>query len=155
MLKPIVIATAIAGTLDLLAAFYLAGQGGISPIRVLHFVASGPLGTPTAAGAGFAVAGALVHFAIMACMAGAYMMAAIRIPLLLRHPIASGLAYGLLLWLVMYGVVRPMRWPGMSLTTDPAKIAEEWFCHLILVGLPIALVARRYLARPQLIPIRR
>lgn len=148
MLKPIVIATAIAGTLDIFAAFFFAGQAGIGPVQVLHFVASGPFGDPVAPGAGFAAAGLAVHFAIMTCMAATYMIAASRLPALLRHPIPAGLGYGLLLWLVMYGVVRPMRWPTMSLPTDPAKFADQWFCHLILVGLPIALVARHYLARP-------
>lgn len=152
MLKPIAIATVIAGTLDILAAFFFAGQGGIGPARVLHFVASGPFGEPATAGVGFAAAGLAVHYAIMTCMVAAYMIAASRVPLLLRHPVAAGLGYGLILWLIMYGVVRPMRWSSMSLPTDPADIAEQWFCHLILVGLPIALVARHYLARPVYLP---
>lgn len=148
MLKPIVVATAIAGTLDILAAFFFAGQAGIGPVQVLNFVASGPLGDPVAPGTGFAAAGLAVHYAIMTCMAAAYMAAASRLPALLRRPIAAGLGYGLLLWLIMYGVVRPLRWPALSLPTDPATFADQWFCHLVLVGLPIALVARRYLARP-------
>ena len=152
MLKPIVVATAIAGTLDILAAFFFAGQAGSGPERVLHVVASGPLGDTAAPGAGFAAAGLAVHFAIMACMAAAYMVVAQRRRWLLRHPTLAGLGYGLLLWLIMYGVVRPSRWPQLSLPTDPAQIAEQWFCHLLLVGLPIALVARRYLARPVFLP---
>ena len=152
MLKPIIIATAIAGTLDILAAFFFAGQAGIGPVSVLHFVASGPLGDLAAPGVGFAAAGLAVHYAIMACMVAAYMIAASRLPLLLRHPLLAGPGYGLLLWLIMYGVVRPLRWPSMSLPTDPAVFADQWFCHLILVGLPIALVARRYLARPVYLP---
>lgn len=148
MLKPIVVATAIAGTLDLVAAFFFAGRAGIGPVQVLHFVASGPFGDPVAPGAGFAAAGLGVHYAIMTCMAAGYMTAASRLRGLLRHPVPAGLGYGLLLWLVMYGVIRPLRWPALSLPTDPATFADQWFCHLILVGLPIALVARRYLARP-------
>lgn len=148
MFKPIVIATAIAGTFDILAAFFFAGQAGIGPVQVLHFVASGPFGDRVAPGAGFAAAGLAVHYAIMAGMAATYMIVASRLPLLLRHPVPAGLGYGLLLWLVMYGLVRPLRWPSMSLPTDPGQFADQWFCHLILVGLPIALVARRYLARP-------
>lgn len=147
MLKPIVIATAIAGTLDILAAFFFAGQAGITPVGVLNFVASGPFGDNAAPGPGFAAAGLFVHYAIMTCMVMAYMLIASRTPFLLRHPVVSGLGYGLILWLIMYGVVRPARWPSMSLPTDPAKFADQWFCHLILVGLPIAFVARHYLRR--------
>lgn len=147
MLKPIVIATAIAGTLDILAAFFFAGQAGIGAVAVLNFVASGPFGDNAAPGPGFAAAGLFVHYAIMTCMVTGYMLIASRTPLLLRHPVVSGLGYGLILWLIMYGVVRPARWPSMSLPTDPAKFADQWFCHLILVGLPIAFVARHYLRR--------
>ncbi len=154
LLKPIVIATLIAGTLDILAAFFFAGRAGVGPVGVLHFVASGPFGDRPDAGAGFAAAGLAVHYAIMFCMVAAYMIAATRLPLLNRYWVVAGLAYGLLLWLIMYGVVRPARWPQMSLTTDPWKIADQWFCHLILVGLPIAWVARRNLG-PRFWPVRR
>jgi hypothetical protein len=145
MLKPIIVATAIAGTFDILAAFFFAGRSGISASRVLHFVASGPFGDRALTGNGFAAAGLFVHFAIMACMVTAFMLAAARLPLLLDHPIVAGAAYGLALWFIMYWVVRPARWPKLTPSIDPTKIAEELFCHLILVGIPIALVARHYL----------
>lgn len=148
MLKPIIIATAIAGTLDIVAAFYFAGRAGMSASGVLHFVASGPFGDRALTGGGFAIAGLLVHFTIMACMAAVFMLAAVRLPLLLNRPIVAGSAYGLSLWFVMYWIVRPARWPRLAPSTDPARIAEQLFCHLILVGIPIALVARRYLREP-------
>lgn len=145
MLKPIIVATAIAGTLDILAAFFFAGRSGMSAGRVLHFVASGPFGDRALTGNGFAAVGLFVHYAIMTCMAAAFMLAAVRLPLLLNHPIVAGAVYGLALWFVMYWIVRPTRWPRLTPSTDPTKIAEELFCHLILVGIPIALVARHYL----------
>lgn len=148
MLKPIIIATAIAGALDILAAFFFAGRTGISAARVLHFVASGPFGDRALTGNGFAAVGLFVHFAIMASMAAVFVLAAVRLPLLLDHPIIAGAVYGLALWFVMYWVVRPARWPRLTPSTDPARIAEELFCHIILVGIPIALVARHYLRAP-------
>jgi hypothetical protein len=145
MLKPIIVATAIAGTLDILAAFFFAGRAGMGASRVLHFVASGPFGDRALTGSGFAAIGLFVHFAIMASMVAVFMLAAVRLPLLLDHPIVAGAVYGMALWFVMYWVVRPARWPGLTPSTDPAKIAEELFCHVIVVGIPIALVARHYL----------
>jgi hypothetical protein len=50
MLRPIVIATLVAGTLDILSAFVFAGVAGMGPLAVLRYVASGPFGeapTPT------------------------------------------------------------------------------------------------------------
>jgi hypothetical protein len=42
-------------------------------------------------------------------------------------------------------VVRPLRWPEMPLPHTLYGIANALFSHCILVGIPIALVARRYL----------
>jgi hypothetical protein len=145
MLKPIAVATLIAGTLDIVAAFTLSALAGVSPVRVLQFVASGPLGDGALAGTGYAAAGLAVHFGIMTFMAAAYMIVAARVPALLRHPLVAGPAYGLLLWFVMYWLVRPVRWPNLQPTAEPAALAGQLFCHLILVGIPIALVARHFL----------
>jgi hypothetical protein len=144
MLKPIVLATLVAGTLDILSAFVFAGMAGMSPFGVLRFVASGPFGDSPTATPGWAAIGLLVHFAIMACMVTAYMIVAPRIPALLRHPIPAGLAYGLLLWLIMYWIVRPLRFPELPLPHTAWGIGNALFSHCILVGLPIALIAARY-----------
>lgn len=137
------IATLVAGTLDILSAFVFAGISGVGPVDVLKFVASGPFGDGAREGNGGAFVGLLVHFGIMACMAGAYMAVAQRVPALLRHPVLAGLAYGLLLWLVMYWVVKPLRWPDAPLPHTLYEIANALFSHCLLVGLPIALIAAR------------
>lgn len=148
MLRPIVVATLIAGTLDILSAFVFAGMSGMKPLGVLRFVASGPFGAAAAPTSGWAAVGLAVHFAIMACMATAYMLVASRIPALLRHPIPAGLAYGFLLWLIMYWIVLPLRFE-LPLPGTLWGIANALFSHCVLVGIPIALVARRYLASPE------
>jgi hypothetical protein len=147
MLRPIAIATLIAGTLDILSAFVFAGMAGTKPLGVLRFVASGPFGAASAPTIGWAAVGLAVHFAIMASMAGVYMLAATRIPALLLHPILAGLAYGLILWLVMYWIVLPQRF-GTEFPDTLWAVANQLFSHCILTGIPIALVARRYLAAP-------
>jgi hypothetical protein len=149
MLKPIAVATLIAGTLDILSAFVFAGMAGMGPMAVLKFVASGPFGDIPAATPAWAVAGLLVHFAIMACMAAAYMIVAPRFPALLRHPILDGILYGLLLWIVMYWIVRPLRFPDLPLPHTAWGISNQLFSHCILVGIPIALVATRFFGRRQ------
>lgn len=141
--RAIVVATAVAGTLDILSAFVFAGIGGVSPTNVLRYVASGPLGDGAFRGGGWPAVGLLVQFGIMALMAAAYMIAAKRVPALLRHPISTGLAYGVLLWLVMYWLVKPLRWPDASLPHTLFDIVNALFSHCVLVGLPIALIARR------------
>lgn len=145
MLRPIALATAIAGTLDIISAFVFAGISGMAPLAVLRFVASGPFGDAIPVTPAWGLAGLLVHFAIMACMVTAYFLAARRIPALLRHPVVAGLAYGVLLWGIMYWIVRPLRWPAMPLPHTAWGIGNALFSHCILVGLPIALIAARHL----------
>jgi hypothetical protein len=113
---------------------------------VLRFVASGPFGSAPSPTLGWAAVGLAVHFAIMACMAAAYMLAASRIPALLRSPILAGLAYGVLLWLVMYWIVLPIRF-GMALPHTLWGIGNALFSHCILVGIPMALVAKAHFRR--------
>ena len=147
ILRPILVATLVAGTLDILSAFAFAGMAGVGPVAVLRYVASGPFGEQATATPGWAAIGLIVHFAIMACMAAAYMLIAARVPALLRHPIVAGLLYGLLLWGIMYWIVKPLRWPDAPLPHTLWGIANALFSHCILVGLPIALIAARHLRR--------
>jgi len=144
MLKPIAVATFVAGTLDILSAFVFAGLAGTTPLAVLVFVASGPFGGAPTPSAGWAIVGLLVHYGIMACMVAAFMIAARRLPALTHRPVATGLLYGLLLWGIMYWVVRPLRWPDMPTPHTLRGISEQLFSHCLLVGLPIALIARRH-----------
>ncbi|WP_019833510.1 hypothetical protein [Sphingomonas sp. PR090111-T3T-6A] len=141
----IVEATIAAGTLDILSAFGFAGLAGMGPLAVLHFVASGPFGDKALQGGGWAIMGIAVHYAIMACMVTAYAMYARRAPVLVRHPVFAGLGYGVLLWIVMYWIVRPLRWPDMPLPHTAYGIGNALFSHCILVGLPIALIMSRAL----------
>lgn len=143
MLRTVALATLVAGTLDILSAFVFARIAGMGPAAVLNYVASGPFGDRALHGVGWAAAGLLVHYAIMAVMAFAYVVAAAQVATLRRHPMPAGLAYGLLLWVVMYWVVKPLRWPEAPLPHTVYGIANALFSHCILVGLPIALIAAR------------
>ena len=143
MLRPIIIATLVAGILDILSAFVFAGIADVQPMAVLKFVASGPFPTAEAT-AGWAAIGLGVHFAIMAFMVAAYMLVAPRVPVMLRQPVPAGIAYGFLLWVLMYWLVRPLRWPELPLPSTLYGIANALFSHCILVGLPIAIIAARH-----------
>lgn len=152
MFRKIALATLVAGMLDIISAFYFAGQVGYSPSGVLRFVASGPFGDQALHGGnGWAISGLGVHFAIMAVIVSAYVLFAPHFPALYNRPIVAGILYGLLVWAIMYWIVRPLRWPAMALPgawagLPPGKIAysigNALFSHCILVGIPIAYIAR-------------
>jgi hypothetical protein len=142
MLKAVLAATAAAGTLDIVYAAIMASLRGNGPLAMLRTVASGPFGNGMRdAGLAGALTGLAVHFAIMSAMALAFVLTARRLPILLRAPFAAGLAYGLLLYAVMYWLVLPLRWPTAHPSLDPATIGSALFAHVVLVGLPIAYIA--------------
>ncbi|MGV2496226.1 hypothetical protein [Pelagerythrobacter aerophilus] len=152
MARTIVIAWLVAGTLDIISAFVFAGMAGATPTRVLQFVASGPFGDGMYESAVGASLGLLTHFAIMLAMAAAYVAIAPNFSAVLRHPIVAGLLYGLLLWVIMYWIVRPLRWPelwppeaytGDSVSEIAWSVGNALFSHCILVGIPIAWITAR------------
>ena len=144
MLKPTAIATAIAGTLDILFAMILTLAFGREIPNMLRYVASGPFPAATDMGATGAILGLLVHFALMAVMAAVLMLYLKRNPDYLEHPIWIGTMYGLVTYAVMNWLVVPLRF-DTPLPPSPLSIATQLFAHIALVGIPMALVARRYL----------
>ena len=142
--RAIVIATTLAGTLDILAAFGFAVAAGGSPVGVLRGICGAIVDPAALPHLWLAVAiGLALHFCIMTIMAAVYVSSAAHVRWLNRIWVFSGLAYGLMLWLVMFWLVLPLRWPTLFPTAEPADIAMQLSCHLLLVGMPIAAIAAR------------
>jgi hypothetical protein len=154
--RAILNATLVCGALDIASAFFFAGLRGAGPVAVLHSVASGPFGDSVAAG-GIATAllGLAVHFAIMAVMVAVFVVAARRSPFIAANPLVAGIACGLLLYLVMYWIVLPLRWPASFPSVKPVGVASALFSHIVCVGIPMAYVtlwSLGRLSRPTSIP---
>lgn len=134
----------LAGTLDILyACLFWAARADLPPTRIFQSVAAGLLGEASfRGGAATAALGLLLHFFIACTMAVTYYVAARRWPPLARRPARFGIAYGLLLYVVMNHVVVPLSAaPGGS--RDPLWIGLTIAAHAFLVGLPIAWFAAR------------
>jgi hypothetical protein len=142
MTRTILWATLVAGTLDILMAIVDATLSGGSVTGMFRSIASGPFGDGMRESTMGVPLGLLVHFAIMAVIAAVYVLAARRIPALVRCWWLAGPIYGVGVWLVMYGIVLPTRFGG-SLPTEPVAIAKGLFAHCVLVGLPIAWITAR------------
>jgi len=141
--RRLVLATAIAGTLDMGMAAIETVRAGKPIGGMLRGVASGPFPAATDWGRGGAVLGLLTHYAIMAVMAAIFLIARDRIAIIRRHTIVAALVYGVILWLVMYGLVLPLRFGMPFPSPQPMAIAKQLFAHVLLVGLTFGLVARR------------
>lgn len=134
----------VIGILDgLFALIFYGWILGVQPVRIFQSVASGLLGKAASeGGVKTFLLGILLHFIVATCIAAVYYVASLKLPVLITHPVVCGLIYGLIAYLVMNYVVIPLSAIGLrpfSLHTFlPAFIA-----HAFLVGLPIALLARR------------
>lgn len=147
--RAIVTAGAVAGVLDITAAMVSAYlQAGVGPVRVLHYVASGLLGTDAFQG-GMVTAGLglFLHFVIAFGAAAVYYAASRRLPLLVQQAVPAGVAYGVAVWAFMRFVVVPLslvRQQPFRLRGALVQIG----IHMVCVGLPIALAVSRHSRRP-------
>ena len=141
--RGVIIATIFAGTLNILAAFLFDALFQGTPLGVLNGIAAAAWPALDIGEMANAVAGLIVHFAIMFAMVAVYFALAARISAINRHRWRSGIIYGLLLWCVMYWAVLPHRFPTMFPVLDQKEVAMQLFSHIVLVGLPIAWVAHR------------
>lgn len=147
LLRPILIATLVAGTLDILAAIGLTLFYARRTVAdMLRGVASGPFPTATGWGTKGAALGLAVHFTLMAIMVAVYVFAAARLPALRARPVLWGVLYGLATYVVMNLVVVPLRFAG-AFPPSARSVVTQLFCHIVLVGIPIALIAARHLRR--------
>ena len=82
----------------------------------------------------------------MAVMATVLVLAVRQRPWLADKPLLLGIGYGLITYVVMNLVVVPMRF-GTPLPPKTLSIVTQLFAHIVLVGIPMALIAARYLRR--------
>ena len=134
----------IAGAMDISAAFANAGYRGVSPGRVLQFVASGMLGPSSfQGGTGTMALGLAIHFFIAFSATTVFYFASRRIAFMTGHAVAAGLLYGLAVYTFMYWVVTPLsaaRRGPFSWTSTVIAILTHFCC----VGLPISLGIKRF-----------
>lgn len=114
--------------------------------RVFQTIAVGVLGPASFdGGASTAVLGAVLHMFMATMFVVVYTLAARRRPNLLARPVASGLAYGVALYVVMNFVVMPLSRVGRSPSFDhPDWIFYSVLAHM-LFGVVCVLFARRAL----------
>ena len=137
----------LAGLLDgAHAVIYYSLISGIAAGSIFRYIASGLIGTHAVIGLGALgiVLGVVLHFVIAFGAAAVYYVAALKMPVLIRRPFLSGTIFGLGLYAFMYHVVIPLsavaRNPHAAFSW--AGFASEIFAHVVLVGIPIALIAR-------------
>jgi len=133
-----------AGVLDILDAFIVTSLNGGTPIRVLHAIASGVVGRSAyQGGMTTAAVGLVLHFVISFGAATTYFLASRKLPVMLRHWVPAGLAFGLAVWVFMYYVVLPVTFGRPNTLPPLPQLINQLGIHALGVGLPIAWFARR------------
>lgn len=143
--KTIFLATLIAGTLDISAAvIHYMIRSGKRPEGVFRFVASGVFGRAAFTGEpAMLVWGGVFHYLIAFLFSLLFFLLYPFVPAAKKYPVATGLLYGLMIWLIMNLVVVPL-----SNTPDiPFNLKQALIGMLILmgcIGLPISLIVNKY-----------
>ncbi len=120
---------------------------GISQSRMFHYIASGLIGIRASIRLGWlgVLLGIILHLTIATGAAAFYYLAARKFALLIRRPFLSGTIFGLGLYAFMTYVVLPLS--AVPKNPHPVfswfDLALGIFAHVVLVGIPIALIARR------------
>ena len=148
-LHPAVACGLLAATLDLTLAGAWWAAEGVPPVRVLQAVAEWAIGA-RAYGMGMASAafGVVFYAALMCVLAALYRGLSRGFPVLLRHAVACGAAYGLAMYLLLFGAILPAL-VGRPLFGPQAWMAACMLAYMFLIGVPCALFARVPAGSPQ------
>jgi hypothetical protein len=139
----IVVGAALAGSFDLIFAFWFFGARGRSPTWILQSIAAGWMGESAfSGGMPAALLGLVSHFCILLVAAAIFYAASRRLKLVGDHAVVSGLLFGVAIYVVMNFVVIPVSaFPYRPLHPMRA-VLPMLAAHMLLVGLPIALAVR-------------
>lgn len=144
-LSSIVLGGLVAGVFDITYAIvfsYL--RRGVPPSRVLQSVASGLLGADAYdGGAPTAALGLALHFGIALTAAAVYVFASQYLPVLIRRPVLAGAVYGIGIYAFMNLVVIPLSRVPPRTSFPMIVLVTGLLVHMFLIGVPIALAARR------------
>ncbi|MGH7193854.1 MAG: hypothetical protein ACREJM_10020 [Candidatus Saccharimonadales bacterium] len=141
MLIAILIGGFLAGSIDVGAAALIYH---VSPVIILHAIASGLLGKPAFQdGASIALLGLILQWLMSWLIAGVYVFAAQRLTWMKRRWLAAGLTYGVVIYAVMNYVVRPLSaaWPPSNFQFHAVKFFEN-LAAMLVFGLIVSGIAR-------------
>jgi hypothetical protein len=135
------------GVLDGMAAVILTIYFGRSPKVMFQGIAGGLIGRASLEGGWTtALLGASLHFLIAFIWAAIYYGASLKLPALIRRALVCGPIYGVVVYFAMQIIVLPLsaiRLSPFSFAANLQGMLRGIIVHIICVGLPIALLARR------------
>lgn len=145
--KPVLIGGLVAGTLDGLAAavqFYIKQHR--EPWPVFPYIASAAIDKGTLSPAAMTLCGILFHYLVAFLFTAFFVLLYNNWNLIRKNIIVSGILYGLLIWVIMNKVVLPAsKLAPLPFDWQQAAIAAAIL--VCMVGLPVALITKKYAGR--------
>ncbi len=135
----------IAGTLDITAAItvYAFILDKATALQILQSVASGVFGRQAfTGGLTMGLTGLLFHYLIALTFTTAYHLVYPYLPFLKKHPVISGILFGVIVWSIMNLVVLPLS----NCATRPLQLGPSLLgmaIIIVMIGLPVALLMKK------------
>jgi uncharacterized membrane protein YagU involved in acid resistance len=147
MLQAILWGGLSAGVLDFIAACVTNAPRGVTPLGIAQSIASGWLGAAAFRG-GYKTAalGVASHFLIATLAAAVFVFASRHWSWLLNQVYFSGALYGIAVFWFMQLVVLPLSAISFPQNFAWSVVTTGMIVHILCVGWPIALCAKRWLA---------
>lgn len=118
---------------------FLAIAGHVSPIGIWQFVASALVGPAAFTSTSYAVLGFAMHFAISIVWGLIFAALAVGpLPGLARRPLLGGIAYGIVVMILMTTLVM-LKHVGPPGPPDTATLISSLVAHTVFFGVPVAL----------------
>ncbi|MCD0468843.1 DUF1440 domain-containing protein [Flavobacterium sp. JAS] len=137
----------IAGTLDILAAFFFYALlfQKTTPIKILQSIASGIFKKEAySGGAQMALYGLLLHYFIAFIFAAFYFTIYPYFSSLKKNTLLSGIFYGIFVWIAMNLVVLPVVFPVLPEKHLDFPLILSILILIFCIGIPIAFITRKH-----------
>ncbi len=143
--QAVLLVTAVAGTLDIIAAhLHIWAKSGTFPATLLKAIAGGALGMERAkqGGADMMALGAFFHYFISFAFTLLFFLLFPRVGLLRKNRYVVGTAYAMFVWAVMSYVVLPLS--ALRVPVQPPNFTDlhtyiGWTVLSLIFGIPIAI----------------
>lgn len=144
LIKTIVWAWLLVGTLDILAASTQTLLNGRDPMNMYRFIASGVFGSSAmSGGVGYSLLGLLFHYCIAMGWTVIFFLVYRKISVLARNRIVTGFLYGIFVQLCMSFIVLPLANTPTIPFNLVGMIKAAWIL-VVAIGIPLAFIAHRY-----------
>ncbi|WP_316634984.1 DUF1440 domain-containing protein [uncultured Flavobacterium sp.] len=137
----------IAGTLDILAAFFFYALlfQKTTPIKILQSIASGIFKKEAySGGSQMALYGLLLHYFIAFIFAWFYFTIYPYFSYIKKNTLLSGIFYGIFVWIAMNLVVLPVVFPVLPEKHLDFPLILSILILIFCIGIPIAFITRKY-----------